>query len=54
MDDVEVRASPALPVADLDRAPAHQTAIGFSTSRHDDSCGLAASRTATSSGSGPR
>ena len=42
MDDVEVRASPILPVADLDRALAHYAAIGFQTSRHDDTYGFAA------------
>jgi catechol 2,3-dioxygenase-like lactoylglutathione lyase family enzyme len=42
MDDVEVRASPILPVADLDRALAHYAAIGFLTSRHDDTYGFAA------------
>jgi catechol 2,3-dioxygenase-like lactoylglutathione lyase family enzyme len=42
MDDVEVRASPILPVTDLDRALAHYAAIGFSTSRHDDTYGFAA------------
>ena len=41
-DDVEVRASPILPVADLDRALAHYAAIGFMTSRHDDTYGFAA------------
>ena len=41
MDDVEVRASPIFPVADLDRALAHYAAIGFATSRHDDTYGFA-------------
>jgi catechol 2,3-dioxygenase-like lactoylglutathione lyase family enzyme len=42
MDDVEVRASPVLPVADLDRALRHYAALGFATSRHDDTYGFAA------------
>ncbi|MBB3676715.1 VOC family protein [Modestobacter versicolor] len=42
MDDVHVHASPVLPVADLDRALAHYAALGFSTSRHDDTYGFAA------------
>jgi predicted enzyme related to lactoylglutathione lyase len=42
MDDVEVRASPIFPVADLDRALTHYAAIGFLTSRHDDTYGFAA------------
>jgi len=42
MDDVEVRASPVLPVSDLDRALAHYAALGFRTSRHDDTYGFAA------------
>jgi catechol 2,3-dioxygenase-like lactoylglutathione lyase family enzyme len=42
VDDVEVRASPILPVADLDRALAHYAALGFRTSRHDDGYGFAA------------
>jgi catechol 2,3-dioxygenase-like lactoylglutathione lyase family enzyme len=42
MDDVEVRASPILPVADLDRALAHYARLGFRTSRHDDTYGFAA------------
>jgi catechol 2,3-dioxygenase-like lactoylglutathione lyase family enzyme len=42
MDDVEVRASPILPVADLERALAHYAALGFLTSRHDDTYGFAA------------
>jgi catechol 2,3-dioxygenase-like lactoylglutathione lyase family enzyme len=42
MDDVEVRASPVLPVADLDRALAHYARLGFRTSRHDDTYGFAA------------
>ena len=42
MDDVEVRASPVLPVADLERALAHYARLGFRTSRHDDSYGYAA------------
>ena len=41
MDDVEVRASPVLPVADLERALAHYARLGFRTSRHDDSYGYA-------------
>ena len=42
MDVVEVRASPIFPVADLERALAHYAAIGFLTSRHDDTYGFAA------------
>jgi catechol 2,3-dioxygenase-like lactoylglutathione lyase family enzyme len=42
MDDLEVRASPILAVADLDRALGHYAALGFATSRHDDSYGFAA------------
>jgi catechol 2,3-dioxygenase-like lactoylglutathione lyase family enzyme len=42
MDDVEVRASPVLPVSDLDRALAHYARLGFRTSRHDDDYGFAA------------
>ena len=38
----EVRASPVLPVTDLDRALAHYAALGFATSRHDDTYGFAA------------
>ena len=38
----EVRASPVLPVTDLDRALAHYAGLGFSTSRHDDTYGFAA------------
>ena len=38
----EVRASPVLPVTDLDRALAHYAALGFTTSRHDDTYGFAA------------
>jgi len=38
----EVRASPVLPVTDLDRALAHYAALGFTTSRHDDTYGSAA------------
>jgi hypothetical protein len=41
MDDVAVRASPILPVADLARALTHHARIGFATSRHDDSYGFA-------------
>ncbi len=41
-DDAEVRACPILPVADLDRALAHYAALGFLTSRHDDTYGFAA------------
>ena len=41
MDVVEVRASPILPVADLDRALAHYAALGFLTSRHDSTYGFA-------------
>jgi catechol 2,3-dioxygenase-like lactoylglutathione lyase family enzyme len=42
MDDVEVHASPVLPVTDLDRALAHYARLGFRTSRHDDTYGYAA------------
>jgi catechol 2,3-dioxygenase-like lactoylglutathione lyase family enzyme len=42
MDDIEVRASPVLPVTDLDRALAHYGRLGFRTSRHDDTYGYAA------------
>jgi len=42
MDDVEVRASPVLPVSDLERALAHYAGLGFTTSRHDDTYGFAA------------
>jgi catechol 2,3-dioxygenase-like lactoylglutathione lyase family enzyme len=42
MDDVEVRASPVLPVTDLERALAHYARLGFRTSRQDDSYGFAA------------
>jgi hypothetical protein len=42
MVDVEVRASPVLPVADLDRALTHDKALGLLTSRHDDSYGFLA------------
>jgi catechol 2,3-dioxygenase-like lactoylglutathione lyase family enzyme len=42
MDDSEVRASPVLPVTDLDRALAHYGRLGFRTSRHDDTYGYAA------------
>ncbi|GAB4082541.1 hypothetical protein GCU67_11245 [Modestobacter muralis] len=42
MDVVEVRASPVLPVADLERSLAHYAALGFLTSRHDDTYGFAA------------
>jgi catechol 2,3-dioxygenase-like lactoylglutathione lyase family enzyme len=38
----EVRASPVLPVTDLDRALAHYATLGFRTSRHDDTYGFAA------------
>jgi catechol 2,3-dioxygenase-like lactoylglutathione lyase family enzyme len=38
----EVRASPVLPVTDLDRALAHYARLGFLTSRHDDTYGYAA------------
>jgi hypothetical protein len=41
MDDVEVRASPSAP-GGLYRALAHYAALGFLTSRHDDSYGFAA------------
>ena len=41
MEHPEVRASPVLPVTDLERALTHYAAIGFSTSRHDDSYGFA-------------
>ena len=37
----EVRASPVLPVTDLDRSLAHYEALGFTTSRHDDTYGFA-------------
>ena len=43
-EPVEVRASPILPVADLDRALAHYAALGFVTSRHSDDYGFAAWR----------
>jgi hypothetical protein len=42
MVDVEVRASPVLPVANLDRALTHDKALGLLTSRHDDSYGFLA------------
>jgi catechol 2,3-dioxygenase-like lactoylglutathione lyase family enzyme len=42
MADDEVRASPVLPVTDLERALAHYAGLGFATSRHDDSYGFAA------------
>ncbi|RBY75234.1 VOC family protein [Geodermatophilus sp. TF02-6] len=38
----EVRASPVLPVADLDRSLDHYRALGFLVSRHDDRYGFAA------------
>jgi hypothetical protein len=41
-DIVEVRASPVLPVTDLERSLAHYAALGFLTSRHDDGYGFAA------------
>jgi hypothetical protein len=46
MDDhpAEVRASPVLPVTDLDRALAHYAALGFLTSRWDEGYGYAAWR----------
>jgi predicted enzyme related to lactoylglutathione lyase len=37
----EVRASPVLPVTDLDRALAHYAALGFTTSRLDETYGFA-------------
>jgi hypothetical protein len=43
-DHAEVRASPILPVADLDRALAHYAALGFLTSRWDEGYGYAAWR----------
>jgi hypothetical protein len=43
-DHAEVRASPILPVADLDRALAHYAALGCLTSRWDDGYGYAAWR----------
>ena len=43
-EPVEVRASPILPVADLDRALDHYAALGFVTSRHSDDYGFAAWR----------
>ena len=36
-----MRASPVLPVSDLNRALAHYAALGFVTSRHDDTYGFA-------------
>jgi catechol 2,3-dioxygenase-like lactoylglutathione lyase family enzyme len=41
-DPAEVRASPVLPVTDLERALAHYARLGFRTSRHDDTYGFAA------------
>jgi catechol 2,3-dioxygenase-like lactoylglutathione lyase family enzyme len=41
-DHAEVRASPMLPVADLDRALEHYAALGFLVSRWDDGYGFAA------------
>src|SRR5918997_967145 len=41
-DATEVRASPIFPVTDLERSLAHYAALGFLTSRHDDTYGFAA------------
>ncbi|MGY1747384.1 bleomycin resistance protein [Blastococcus sp. SYSU D00695] len=40
----EVRASPVLPVRDLDAALRHYASLGFTVSAHDDSYGFAAWR----------
>ncbi|WP_029430975.1 VOC family protein [Blastococcus sp. URHD0036] len=44
MDDVEVRASPILPVADLRHALEHYASLGFVVSEHDGDYGFAAWR----------
>jgi hypothetical protein len=41
-DPAEVRASPVLPVSDLDRALSHYAALGFLTSRWSEDYGFAA------------
>ena len=43
-DDLEVRASPMFPVADLDRALEHYAALGFLVSRWSEDYGFAAWR----------